>query len=241
MNGDTVFWVKRLKSSEGEHSWAVPYSDLVTLLLAVFVLLVSMSEIKAGRKFDRISGAVRGAFGFAMAAEPTPVPKPTPTLLDRLEQAGVVGNSRVQLGGDTDELLAPCDVLVGPDRMMIRIGGAIAFDDWSAVLRPAAERAVNRLGTLMADGRSRLEIRGHAGDGPMPMGAPFRDAMDLSYHRARSVAQVLESAGMDSRRLVVAVCGDNDPLFPAAPEQAAAGANRRVELILHTMRDGSVP
>ena len=233
-----MFWVKKLKSCDDEYAWSVPYGDLVTLLLVVFVLLVSMSELKSGRRFDRISGAVRGAFGFPVAAASVPSERPHPTLLDRLGQAGVLGSSRVQLSGDTDEVLAPCDVLVGPDRMMIRIAGATGFDDFSAVLRPPAERAISRLGTLLADGKCRLEIRGHAGDGPIPPNVPFRDAMDLSYQRARAVAQVLEKAGVGSQRLVVGVCGDSDPLSPGSAEPTAAGANRRIELILHTVSSG---
>ena len=114
---------------------------------------------------------------------------------------------------------------------MIRVAGPASFGPFSARLRPPARRAIAQIAEFLIDGRARLEIRGHNGDGPVPSDVPFRDGLDLSYARARAVADALQAAGVSGDRLYVAAWGDNDPLV-VGPGAASGGGNRRVEIIL---------
>ena len=60
-----MFWLKRLKGHESRWQWALPYGDLMSLLLAVFVMIAAMSELRAGGRFEDVAGGVRSAFGFS--------------------------------------------------------------------------------------------------------------------------------------------------------------------------------
>ena len=148
-----MFWARKLKQVEDtDSSWVLSYGDFVTLLLSVFVMIAAMSEVKP-EAFKRVSGGVRQAFGFAamgpMAASPRL--RQPPTLLERLEQAGFAHQSQLRLVGPDDEVLAPCDLLIEGDQMVLRIAGHASFSRHNAVLQPAADRALRRLAEFLAD------------------------------------------------------------------------------------------
>jgi chemotaxis protein MotB len=246
-----VFWLKRLnRLPDSDSSWVLSYGDLMTLVLTMFVMIAAMSELHPGERFNRMSQGVREAFGYrngprtasAGAAPAAPLKKP-PTLLERLEQAGFARRSTVGLVGPDDAVLAPCDVVIGSGTVTLRIAGHASFARGSAIPEPAARKALERLAGFLADGRNRLEIRGHADDEPLPAGAPFRDGMDLSYARARAAADILTRCGVARERLFVTAWDSHDPLPAAetAADQAAAtsrpalpdGEDRRIELVVH--------
>lgn len=55
---------RRKKAHDDEHtdeSWLLPYSDMLTLLLALFILLFSMSSIDAA-KYDALKKAMNNVF-----------------------------------------------------------------------------------------------------------------------------------------------------------------------------------
>ena len=52
---------KFVEDSEDTDRWLLTYSDLITLLLAFFVVMYSMSRIDA-KKFGRMSEHLQGAF-----------------------------------------------------------------------------------------------------------------------------------------------------------------------------------
>jgi flagellar motor protein MotB len=43
--------------------WLITYSDLMTLLLVMFVLLFSLSEFKQTEKFQGVARSIHGKFG----------------------------------------------------------------------------------------------------------------------------------------------------------------------------------
>lgn len=70
---------KKKKKSEGHHmdeSWLLPYADLLTLLLAVFIVLFSMSSVDAS-KFNQLSKAFNDIFtgGTGPLDYPSPIPE----------------------------------------------------------------------------------------------------------------------------------------------------------------------
>jgi len=108
------------------------------------------------------------------------------------------------------------DVIVAESSITLRIAGHSAFARHSAALEPAGRGALERLAGYMARGQGRIEVRGHAGDGPLPAGVPFRDGMDLSYARARAAADVLIQRGVAPERLAITALGDREPLTDTA-------------------------
>ncbi len=230
-----MFWVQRLRNEDEDASWLVAYGDLMSLLLAVFVMIAAMSELRPGRHYAVVRDGVRKAFGFSIGGHDASVLLGTQrpmTLVDRLERAGLRPTTEHAASQDDESALAPCDVLVEKDRVVIRVAGAACFEAFSARLQPAGRQAIERIADYLADGQAGLEIRGHAGDGSWPVSAPFRDALDLSYERARAVAAVLREKRVAGERLQITSRGDHDPLI-RDPGPVSGGVNRRVEIILY--------
>lgn len=234
-----MFRLKRLNLDDGESSWVLPYGDLMSLLLVVFVMIAAMSELGAGPRFTTVSRAVQSAFGFVPDSSALGAPdggfSRRLTLLERLEQAGLRSDGTPSAVAAAEVALACCDVVVEPDRVAIRIAGPASFEAFSASMKPAAIRAAERLAVFLAGGQAQLEIRGHNGDGPLPASVPFRDGMDLSYERARAVADVLIRAGVSRDRIRIGACDDSDPLAWGQPANVPDGANRRIEIIVHAV------
>lgn len=247
-----MFWARKLKKTEDtDSSWALSYGDLATLLLAVFVMIAAMGEVKADA-FKRVTGGVRQAFGFAALHPGTAAQlRKPPTLLERLEQAGFAHRTQLNLVGPDDAVLAPCDLLIEGDQMVLRIAGHASFGEHDAALQPAADKALRRLAEFLADGGNRIEVRGHAEADPLPEGTLYRDRMDLSYARARNVATALAQHGVSRNRIFVTAWGDSDPLSaePELPQTAGLkrlsatpprmelpeGGDRRIEIIVHAV------
>lgn len=68
---------RRHEEHENHEAWAIPYGDLVTLLLAFFVVMYSMSSVNDG-KYRVLSDSLNAAFHGAPHAPQRSSPGPTP-------------------------------------------------------------------------------------------------------------------------------------------------------------------
>ncbi len=232
-----MFWLQRLKHEEQDAAWAISYGDMMSLLMAVFVMIAAMSELRPGGRFASVRDAVWGAFGFSDVPHKAPSLGWTrpPSLPEQLARAGLLSPTGPPPPLE-DETLRCCDVTHEADRLVIRIAGAASFEKGSVSPSPQALAAIERLGVMLRSGQARIEVRGHNGDGPLAPTSFYRDGLDLSYQRARSVVDALIRAGVSGKRMCVSACGDQEPLVTPAPEGSAAAANRRIEIVVHAVR-----
>jgi chemotaxis protein MotB len=229
-----MFWLKRLKAEKHESSWLLAYSDLVSLLLGVFVMIAAMSEMHTGMRFRMIRDGVRSAFGFDSENDDLLFDGSRPvTLGERLQQAGLRGSRGAGLDNSSNAL-ACCDVIVEDERVMIRVAGAACFNECSTRLKTTGRRALSRLAEFLVGGQARVEVRGHCGMSSLPGEVPFRDAVDLSYQRARVAAKVLQQGGLQSQRLYVSALGDREPLVQKQPRRDSA-INDRIEIVVQAV------
>ncbi len=229
-------------TAHDDSTWALPYGDLMSLLLAVFVMIAAMSDVRKGKAFEAVRGSVREALGFRDGADGQAASaggRPL-TLVERLERMGVIGSAAVPVGGFEETLRSACEVDTTPDRVTIRVAGPVAFSRFSGALRPEARPVLVQIAAVLQGGEAQIEVRGLAGDGTLPEESPFRDPIDLSYARARAVADALVDAGVMTERLRVTAAGDGDPVVAGPPQRAPEGANRRVEIIVHAVRSAAV-
>lgn len=69
---------RRVEEHINHERWAIPYGDLITLLLALFVVMYAMSAVNAG-KYKVMSESISAAFkGGSMAVAPMPHPQTAP-------------------------------------------------------------------------------------------------------------------------------------------------------------------
>jgi chemotaxis protein MotB len=240
-----MFWLKRLKSGESEEHWSLPYGDLMSLLLAIFVMIAAMSELKAGPQYHRMAGGVRAAFGFTdsgsqAAAVATPR---SMTLFERLEQSARSDGGVVRLDLGNDESMAPCEIVRQGDRLVLSVSADDSFEPFGGTPKPAADRLLARLADYLVSGQGALEVKGYAGDGKIPAGSPYRDAWDLSYQRARAAAEALAGRGVSRDRLCVIAMGNQRvsarladpagrPVLTTSPEASPGASPRAYSLVI---------
>lgn len=87
---------KRHEEHENHEAWAIPYGDLVTLLLAFFVVMYAMSSVNEG-KYRVLSDSLAEAFhGTPHSAQPLDQPGPQP---QPVEQMPLTQVNRMITGG----------------------------------------------------------------------------------------------------------------------------------------------
>jgi chemotaxis protein MotB len=227
----------------GLERWLVTYADLITLLMAYFIMVYSLSQLDLA-KFRKVlagfrastaslglleggQGVLPGGSGVLEVEAPSPTPATDP--LSESFQALASGIlQQVTAAG----LGAQVEVRVTPEGVRVSMAGPLLFDTASAELRPEAEpvlRAVAR--AIRARSEILVRVEGHADVRPI---RTFRypSNWELSSARAASVIRrLMQLSGADGTRFTVVGYGDSRPARRGtSPEDLAR--NRRVEILL---------
>lgn len=206
--------------NDGE-GWMMSYLDVLTLLITLFVLLLSMagagSAIPAGPRGERISIPAQGA---AVAVTAIPVPE-TGGMLPRHQ------GLQPDLGGIEIEGVS---VVQDKRGITLRIDDNLLFESGQASLTPGGESVLEGLLATLQEVDGRISVEGHTDS--LPIATPqFPSNWELSTARAIAVLRYLERAGIRETRLRAIGYADTRPL-QANDTPRGRAANRRVELLL---------
>ncbi len=215
----------------GAPAWMTTYSDMVTLLLTFFVLLLSMAEMDK-IKFQQAVGSLRGAFGIT-ESKPNRDPK-SEVILPRFGSIPFDMLQRVynQVETSLEKLELDRDIELVKDRgaMVLRITEKILFDPGSSQLKEGAWPVLRKVAGLISALPFEVRIEGHTDN--TPLSSPQMTNWDLSADRAIAVLKFFafnKLLALD--RLSAVGYGDQHPLVPNdTPENKAL--NRRVEFVL---------
>ncbi|MFP4258049.1 MAG: flagellar motor protein MotB [Desulfovermiculus sp.] len=219
----------------GSPAWMITYSDMVTLLLTFFVLLLSMSDIDK-IKFVKAVGSLRGALGVMETSDfediyPIELLKKSTLFDERVQRVYEQIESRIE------DLNINEDIEVVKDRgaVVLRLNNSILFDSGSSRLKPGADPVLFEVAELVRPLQLDLRIEGHTDDTPV-LSAEYSN-WDLSVERAVAVLKFFAQEKLVARdRLSAAGYGSQRPLVPNdSPEHRAM--NRRVDLYLEQGED----
>ena len=228
---------KKLKRRQPQ--WIMSFADLMALLLALFVMLLSFAEIDSD-SFKRNAGPISRVFDrdHVMIQEPvnrqvvplddtaTEPPKPqtfTP------EQTKL--RLRVLLIEEINR--DDIDILEVDERIIIRFNDRAGFEAGTRRLQPAALLALDKIVEVLALTTGKIYVEGHTDDVPIRT-EMFRSNWDLSTARASTVVHyLLRKNQIEPARILAVGLADSQPLVPnTSPENRAR--NRRVEIALDT-------
>jgi chemotaxis protein MotB len=225
---------KQQNKAAGAPEWMVTYGDMMTLLLCFFVMLLSMSVIKKDEQFNQVVQSIRQAFGYESSTHSMPGDMdPVNSMVQEL-QAIIIPPYESREGDTTEEgiegrVRKVTDIREGIE---IVVGGRITFERFSAVLKPMAEERIARVSELIRGKNTKIIVRGHATREPLPEDSLYEDPLDLSYQRAKAVAEALENSGVRRERIAIEAVGHREPLKGQAYTEQRRAANRRVEIIV---------
>ena len=189
---------KKPEAPAGAPDWLVTYGDCMTLLLCFFVIIVSMSEIKEDEKFMKVLESLRVAFGgYQGAAGPVPITnEPSNVLIQRLIELEMP-KERQKPGDTQDEAIEGKNWRVTNirDGIQVVVGGGISFDRFSATLKAEAQERIAGAGEILRGYRTKIIVKGHTTREALPEDSLYDSKRDLSYARAKAVADALVAAG----------------------------------------------
>lgn len=207
--------------------WMATYSDLVTLLLTFFVLMMAMANFDDTQRVDAVMTSIRTAFGsngsdvnllqvskqeaFTRESEQTETMQP---IVAKLREAfrKHLSDAYMELSETEKEL-------------RIRLDGRVFFKTGSAELHPSAYAILADVGRVLAGEAVFIDVEGFA-DGEGAEDANWR----LSTERAITVVMALRERGpIDGRRLTASGHG---AFHGGVKGDRAEAWHRRVELVI---------
>ena len=252
---------KKKKGGEGEHEnserWLLTYADMITLLVAFFIMLYSMSVMNQA-KFQQLAISVRSGFGeSSMNGVPTIFSRggglnATPSIMNSSKAGADVqrriyqkrespaGRRRFGQSLRGSQSLHPEEPLAGHDagRKERARRGCHGDDRQNAVRAGRCLSASRRAGPIEHGGLGlpvpsrRTQSASKATTDSLPIHTErFPSNWELSVTRATTVLRYFESRGVAARRLEASGYADQRPLA-ANDTEAHRAQNRRVEIVL---------
>ncbi|WP_027183613.1 OmpA/MotB family protein [Desulfovibrio inopinatus] len=219
--------------AEGLPLWMATYSDMVTLLLTFFVLLLTFANMDA-EKFKASMGSIQKALGIqtkdVMALEvpyssvkyerkDIELTKKERKILDLM--LGVKALIEEELENDQSTTVSH-----DPDGVMQRVDGEAMFAPGSATLKPQSKRLLDVVAKVMKKTNVNLIISGHTDDRPLKS-AKFPSNWELSAARAAAALRYLtEVQHIDPGRMKAVGYAGTRPLVPNDSEQNRERNNR---------------
>jgi len=224
------------------NAWITTYTDLCTLLLTFFVLLLSMSHIEQTRTrkaLDSLVGAFgllpggRSPFGKTKGTDirgPTsPIVPSEPIELEMLKQVTV-----------SSDLYPEVVVLRQKEKLVIRINQRALFVSGSMELSAKARGFLTTLAGYLRDGEGEIEINGHTDRfEELEESGWSEKSWLLSAQRAQAVETLLLGQGIAFNRLTAHGFSYYQPIIDSLAFPELRFKNQRVEILLGS--DAQIP
>lgn len=235
-----------------DETWLIPYADLLTLLLALFIVLFASSKIDVN-KFEQMIISLGSAFNggtsvmessnqVSIIPEPAidtkKTPEDEPKQMEKefemeykketieLEKLKKKLDQYIQDNGLTTML----ETKLTPYSLMITIRDSALFASGSAVVMPEARKlAVEISNMLMPYPKKEIIVAGHTDNRPI-FTREFKDNWDLSSKRALNFMKILlRNEGLNPTQFSATGYGEYRPIATNQTHEGRA-LNRRVEV-----------
>jgi chemotaxis protein MotB len=243
---------KNKKKHEEEHAdetWLVPYSDLLTLLLALFIVLFAMSSIDAV-KFSQMARSFNSTFsgGTGVMQYPSPFQQNTNEGVTTDKVSNEQNKKAEQEKKEMLEIKEKMDAYINannlnvqlitsltPEGLMLTLRNDILFDSGTAQVRSQDYELGKEISQLLVmDHPREVIISGHTDNVPIH-NAQFDSNWHLSVMRAVNFMKILlENQSLDARNFSAKGFGEFKPVASNATPEGRL-ANRRVEILIKSI------
>lgn len=241
-----------------DEGWLVSYADMMTLLVALFMVLFSISSVNTS-KFESLQRSLQAAFsgkifpggralqqsggddnspktGSSPAAPPSIVPPKRGEASRKAEERELAAvRKRIMKAVRELGLQSKVKAAITKDGLRVRVlTDDLLFASGQAQPQQASLPLLARLGTILhQEGKHPVVVEGHTD--PVPTaGTQFATNWELSTARATSIVKAFSVSGVTPRRMTASGRAYLDPI---TSNDTAAGRslNRRVEILLPRM------
>ena len=230
---------KKRSSEESSNSmgWMVTFSDLITLLLTFFVLLLTMCSLEAG-KIEQFQAACTQAMGVLLEGKYSQVQERVITSSKKRIDENVIKaeNFLKQYSGlktilleenargnvEFEELERGLSIIIRDDFL---------FGTGRSEVNPAGISVLEKIGKTIKDFEGTVMVEGHTDNLPIRT-TQFPSNWELSTARAVSVVKYFtEAVSVEPEKFSAVGYGDTKPKV-SNDTLKNQGRNRRVEIIL---------
>ena len=222
------------------YRWLISYADMITLLMAMFILILSLSNMDP-QKFQEQAVEMRNVFNLSAIFPSVPGESGSRLILPVIDKDTEVAaelrqwrSNAIQQVRQTlaDEIAAQAFTVLETDReVIIRLPDTSAFSSGSADLRETILPALDRLVDMLKRVEGQIVVSGHTDNVPIST-ARFRSNWDLAVSRSVSVVDYLiRDNRLSPGRLTAQGFADSRPLAGNDTPEGRA-QNRRVDIAI---------
>ncbi len=224
-----------------DERWLITYADMITLLLAVFIVMYALSDTNL-RKFNAFAQSLSSVFNTDVMSGSqqftiTTGEATTPDQGTTASSVGFMGADAATVQAKVKDYAirhggsAGVSVDILSQGVRIRLDAdALAFEPGRAVLQNSALGTLDNIIATLKPMTYRIRIEGNTDNNPVD-GPFFASNFELSAARAMTVLQYMEAQGVAPERLSM---GGNGEYAPVVSNDTAAhrAENRRVDIWL---------
>ena len=208
------------------------FSDLMSLLLCFFVLIVSMSSVDPAQ-FNKAAGALKGSLGI-LSEDPSTM-ELSQVVLPKISDVDLgeitVAISKLQDFVESQKQQESVKVVITSTGIDIRILTPLLFQRGMAELRPQGLPYLAKIFDIAKGWHNKIRVAGHTDDLPVTNGM-FNSNWDLSYARARNVIKFATTySKLEPEKFSAVGYGEYRPAFPNDSEENRK-KNRRIEVFI---------
>lgn len=220
-----------------DETWLLPYSDMLTLLLALFIVMFAMSKVdntklkQMSQQFNVIfsggNGVLSGGKGNGGQGSGTGTEKNNVVEQDKMVAIKNALDQSIKSNGYADKVKTE----LNGEGLSISIQDTVAFNSGEADVLERFNPVLLQISNMIRDLDNEIRISGHTDNVPIS-NKKFRSNWDLSYMRASNVMNLLVGAGRVSPdKFSIQAYGEYRPKYDNSTADGRA-KNRRVDILI---------
>jgi len=233
----------RRKNGADEHEnlerWLLTYADLITLLLAFFIMMYTFSKQDA-QKYNEVTAHLKSIFsGGSGIAKKGNLEGKLPVDLQMQIGSNAMIEERIKQEfreiADENGLKNNITVFTDARGVVVRIMDKAFYDEGKADLKQGAKNALDKIIPIMKDIKNHIRIEGHTDNTPISKGE-FKSNWELSVRRATEVVRyIVEKGPIAPDRISATGYAEYRPIVSNDTAENKA-LNRRVEIIIENTK-----
>lgn len=216
-------------AGSGSMRWLLTYADLITLLMAFFIVMYAVSKIDLVR-YQQLAQALNKVFVGGGGGMLLPEPNGGNQVVPPDELGQITQDLRAYLAehGLQDQVY----VTTTSQGVIISFTGSVLFERGQAVIRSTSLPILGKIGEYLRQIPNYIGVAGSTDDLPINTNQ-FPSNWELSVVRATTVIRFFtETTGLKPERFIAVGYGEYHPLFPNNSEEDRR-KNRRVDIIIY--------
>ncbi len=227
---------------ENGERWLLTYSDLITLLLGLFVILYASSQVDSG-KFQQLMNAFENMFGTTGEGGGGIMPNkgglPIPMVGSNGRSLVEIGRqitaamqaARIKNNPNTPDNSTAGNIMINERGLTVHLEEELLFETGRADLKKSSLDLLDTIAIIIADMPNELRMEGHTDNVPINT-AQFPSNWHLSVARAMTTAYYLmERHHLRPEKISVVGYGEYRPIADNTSSEGRS-KNRRVDLVI---------